>query len=346
MQLSYLILCTSQLLRCFNLNIDSIKVSILVPVFNADAYVARCLDSILELTHRNIEIVCIDDGSQDSSPIILDEYAARNPSKVVVEHRGNSGAAAARNRAIQLASGDYLAFVDNDDWIEPDYVEVLLAAAMRFGAEVVCSGYCRPDCNNTIRVKLLPQPEKEWSRYAVGAAWSKLYRMDYVKERHLEFLDTNIDEDLYFTLPSIELANRVEVIPYCGYNWFINATSVSNTNQRSSEGLLFEETLDAIIDMLKEREIHLSLILIHYFIRLVVWFLLYTCKSDGSRLSRVNRIKYINWLNDKLSAWRWDVYATPRRPMGDAPMNRIAVWLFVKHPVLFAIAITCYSGIP
>lgn len=264
----------------------------------------------------------------------------------MVEHRGNSGAAAARNRAIQLVSGDYLAFVDNDDWIEPDYIEVLLAAAIRSGAEVVCSGYCRPDCNNTIRVKLLPQPEKEWSRYAVEAAWSKLYRTDYVKERHLEFLDTNIDEDLYFTLPSIELANRVEVIPYCGYNWFINATSVSNTSQRSSEGLLFEETLDAIIDMLNEREIHLAPILIHYFIRLVVWFLLYTCKSDGPRLSRENRIKYINWLDDKLSPWRWDMYATPWRPMGDAPVNRIAVWLFVKHPVLFAIAITCYSRIP
>lgn len=264
----------------------------------------------------------------------------------MVEHRSNSGVAAARNRAIELASGDYLSFVDNDDWIEADYIEVLLAAAIRSGAEVVCSGYCRPDCNNAIRVKLLPQPEKEWSRYAVEAAWSKIYRSAFVREHHLKFLDTNIDEDLYFTLPAIELANRVEVIPYCGYNWFINAASVSNTSQRSSEGLLFEETLDAIICMLNEREIVLTPILVHYFIRLIVWYLLYTCKGDGIQLSRANLEKFIKRLDVRLPMWRSDVYASPLRPRGDAVANRIAVWLFVKHPVLFAVAITCYSRIP
>lgn len=328
------------------MNIDSILVSILVPVYNAEAYIERCLDSILGQTHRNIEVICIDDGSQDSSPIILDDYAARNPSRVVVEHRSNSGAAAARNRAIELASGDYLAFVDNDDWIEPDYIEVLLAAAIRSGAEVVCSGYCRPDCNNTIRVKLLPQPEKEWSRYAVEAAWSKLYLASFVKGQHLVFLDTNIGEDLYFSLPAIELANHAEVISYCGYNWFYNTASVSNTSHRSSEKLLFEETLDSILSMLKNRHIFLTPMLEHYFIRLVVWYLLYTCKSDGVQLSRANLEKYIMWLDVRLPMWRSDVYASPLRPRGDAAVNRIAVWLFVKHPVLFAIAITCYSRIP
>lgn len=320
-------------------------VSVLIPVYNSERYIARCLDSVLNQTYPNVEAVCIDDGSKDRSPAILDEYASRYPGRVVVEHRENAGAAAARNRAIELATGVYLAFADNDDWLDPDFVETHLRAALATGAEVVCSGYRRPNKEGRVVLEATPAASDEWGRYLVEAAWAKLYRTDYVRANAFSFLNTNIDEDLYFSLPAIELAKRVEVIPYCGYNWYFNESSVSNTSQRSSEGLLFEETLDAILGMMGEKGISLTPILRHYFVRLVTWFLLYTRKGDGPARSRENLGHFRGWLDRNIPGWQKEPFASPAHPTGDALPNRIAVWLFARHPRVFSAVLGAYGKV-
>lgn len=325
--------------------LDKPLVSVLVPVYNAERYLARCLDSILGQTYGNVEVVAIDDGSRDGSPALLDEYAARFGSLVLVEHRANGGAAAARNRAIELAHGEYLAFADNDDWLDPDFVERLMGVALKTGAEVVCSGYRRPDSQGKVLLEAVPQPGDEWGRYVVEAAWAKLYHTDYVRGHGFTFLDTNIDEDLYFSLPAIELARHVEVVPYCGYNWFYNTESVSNTSQRSSEGLRFEETLDAILAMMGERGVVMTDILRHYFVRLVAWFLLYTCRGDGAGRSRENLAHYVAWLDRNIADWRREPFARVGHPTGDAAANQLAVWLFARHPRLFALALAGYRRV-
>lgn len=321
------------------------KVSVLVPVYNSEAYISRCLDSILGQTYPNVEVVCIDDGSKDGSPAVLDDYAGRYDGKVVVEHRENAGAAAARNRAIELATGDFIAFVDNDDWLDPDFVETLLTAALDTGSEVVCSGYRRPNADGKIILEATPAPDDEWGRYLVEAAWAKLYRTEYVRENGFTFLNTNIDEDLYFSLPAIELAKSVVVVSYCGYNWYFNESSVSNTSQRSSEGLRFEETLDAILSMMREKGIELTPILQHYFVRLVTWFVLYTRKGDGAAKARANLGHYRSWLSRNIPGWQEEPFAAPAHPIGDGLKNRLAVWLFARHPKLFALALDLYGKV-
>lgn len=322
--------------------VTSPKVSVVLPVYNAERYLARCLDSVLGQTYPNVEVVAIDDGSSDGSPAILDDYAARHSGKVVVEHRANGGAASARNRGIELCSGEYLTFIDNDDWLDPDFVQTMAAAALSSGAEVVCCGYRRPDSEGRVLLEAVPRPGDEWGRYVVEAAWAKLYRTDYVRRHGLTFLNTNIDEDLYFSLPAIELAERVEVVSSAGYNWFFNTGSVSNTSQRSSAGLLFEETLDAILAMMRERGIPMTDILRHYFVRLVAWFLLYTCRGDGRATSERNLGHYVAWLDRNVEDWRHEPFARPGHPTGDALANRLAVWLFARHPRLFSLALGTY----
>ena len=326
-------------------NIAMPKVSLLVPVYNSETYISRCLKSLLVQSHDNIEIICIDDGSSDGSPSILDDYSVRFPCKVRVFHQTNKGSAAARNLAIELATGDYLAFVDNDDWLDKDFVKTLLDVALKYNTDIVCSGYRRPDENGEITFETCPNSADEWGKYLVGAAWAKLFRTDYVREHKFVFLNTNIDEDLYFTLPAIELAQRVQVVSYCGYNWFINSASVSNTRQRHSDGLLFEETLNAIFDMLYKKQIKLTPILVHYFVRLVSWFLIYTSKEDGLARSRTNRDHYVKWLDRSVPNWRQEPYASPFHPTGDAIKNRLAVWLFARHPHLFSVFLDFYGKV-
>lgn len=317
-------------------------VSVIVPVYNAERYLSRCFDSILAQSYKQIEVVAIDDGSQDKSAAILDAYAEKYGNIFQVVHQSNAGAANARNRAISLAHGEYLTFVDNDDWLDSDYLETLVNALESSDSDLVCSGYRRPNSNGKVMQQVIPQPNDEWGKYIVAAAWAKLYRTEFVRRGCYTFLDTNIDEDLYFTLPAIEESKSVLVVPYCGYNWFNNSESVSNTSQKSSSKLCFEETMNAILRDLRDREIPISDEITHYIVRLVAWFLLYTCKADGSELSNMNLAHFTAWLDGKVPAWRSDPLARLGHPTGDAAINQAAVWLFAKHPTVFAIALRAY----
>lgn len=321
------------------------RVSVIVPVYNSEQYLARCLDSILNQSYDNVEIVAIDDGSQDGSGQILDAFASKYSGKLLVEHRPNAGAAAARNRGIDLARGEYLTFVDNDDWLDQDCLKVLVEAIVKSNADIVCSGYRRPYVDGEVQLEVVPCASDEWGRYVVAAAWAKLYRTEYVKDGGFRFLNTNIDEDLFFSLPALEQAEKVEVVAYCGYNWFNNESSVSNTSQRSSEGLQFEETMSAILKELKERQLSVTDQVKHYFVRLVAWFLLYTCKADGPNLSVRNLNYYIEWLDRSIPDWRQDPFARIGHPTGDAKLNQLAVWLFVKHPSVFSLALRAYRKV-
>lgn len=118
---------------------QNILVSIIVPVYNVEAYLARCIDSILCQTYSNLEIILVDDGAKDASGAICDAYARKEP-RIRVIHKENGGLSSARNAGIDIARGDYLEFVDSDDWIEPDAVENMLALALEHGTQLVVGG--------------------------------------------------------------------------------------------------------------------------------------------------------------------------------------------------------------
>lgn len=118
------------------------KISIVVPIYNVERYLRQCLDSIVNQTYKNIEIVCIDDGSSDRSSEILDEYAEKD-SRIIAIHQKNIGLSAARNRGAAIASGSYLMFVDSDDWIDLETCDTALKLALRYNADVVFWPYIR-----------------------------------------------------------------------------------------------------------------------------------------------------------------------------------------------------------
>ena len=116
------------------------KISIIVPIFNIEKYLSRCLDSILEQTYKNLEVILVDDGSVDNSGMIADKYA-RKDQRIKVIHQVNQGVSAARNTGIDLATGDYIGFVDGDDYIEPDMYEILMRIIEEQQVDIAHCGY-------------------------------------------------------------------------------------------------------------------------------------------------------------------------------------------------------------
>ena len=118
------------------------KISIIVPIYKVEKYIHRCVDSILNQTFRDFELILVDDGSPDSCGIICDDYAAKDP-RICVIHQDNAGQAMARNRALDLAKGEYIAFVDSDDWIHPRYLEILWDNMQRHRAKISICGHTK-----------------------------------------------------------------------------------------------------------------------------------------------------------------------------------------------------------
>ena len=116
------------------------KISVIVPVYKVEPYLRKCLDSIVGQTYENLEILLVDDGSPDNCGAICDEYAAKDP-RITVIHQENAGLSAARNAALDIARGDYIGFVDSDDWIEPDMYEYLMTNALQDRADIAICGH-------------------------------------------------------------------------------------------------------------------------------------------------------------------------------------------------------------
>lgn len=205
------------------------KVSIIVPVYNAGLYLKRCMDSILGQTMREIEVILVDDGSEDDSLQICDEYAGRD-GRVRVIKRKKQGVSAARNQGIQIAVGKWIMFVDADDWLEDNAVEILYEKAIEFGCEIVCATSYEHEQEAGVVIRL---DKEEQGVYAVernlglfiGAAigcpmgrinmrtvWGKLYDKSIVSRDCRFPMTLERGEDNIFNLYAIRYADQIYVL--------------------------------------------------------------------------------------------------------------------------------------
>lgn len=187
------------------------KVSLIIPVYNTAAYLRRCINSVLSQTYDNMEIICVDDGSTDGSGEILDEFAQCDK-RIFAIHQKNSGESSARNTALSVASGDYIGFVDCDDWIEPEMYEVLATSLENADADIAVSAFYREfeeGEKRTVRIwnEKTVEPNtfdgKQLLRYlyerdayrSFAYIWDKLYKREviYRNGRNPIFFDENLE---------------------------------------------------------------------------------------------------------------------------------------------------------
>lgn len=212
-------------------------VSIVFPVYNKSEHLPTTLPSLLLQTYRDFELIAVDDGSTDGSGDFLDRLA-KTDSRVKVIHQPNAGVSAARNAALDRASGDYVVFADADDTVCPDWLEVLAKEAETSGADIVVSGFFSTDSNGKALDTVLPPEEgnitgKEFlgnfyahqSNHGLpGFGHGKIVRRDLIEKNNIRFtLGLKLAEDLDFFVRLYDKAETVRTVRYAGYNYLQGA---------------------------------------------------------------------------------------------------------------------------
>lgn len=222
-------------------------ISIIVPVYKVEEFLSRCVDSLLAQTYENLEIILVDDGSPDNCGSICDAYAQRDP-RVKVIHKENGGLSSARNAGLEIAQGEYIAFLDSDDWIEPEAYETMLNLAQKYQVKLVCAG--RYDVYGEERtVGLCPEKEEKISGEEVAgriflwdnldsSAWDKLYHASLLKD--IRYPVGKICEDVPVTYRIALKAGEAVMCPKPFVNYYhrpgsITTASVSDKNFHFSE---------------------------------------------------------------------------------------------------------------
>lgn len=251
-----------QLLKLYKKKFSAMgkKVSVIIPVYNAAQYLERCLDSVINQTLKDIEIICINDCSTDNSLEILEEYASKDNRIKIIDFKENKGVAAARNAGINEAQGEYIGFVDPDDYIDSDFYAQLYKKAYETKADIVKGNDINVVyCDGT--KKMLPQNEsiKEhkinfWVQFTTA-----IFKKDFLIKNNIEFPEEmNVCEDIVFVTKSAILTNLIEIVPNANY-YYIRRDDSLDSNQYNSQKIdSVINYVRTITNFIKEYDISLN----------------------------------------------------------------------------------------
>ena len=237
-------------------------ISVIVPVYNCEMYLNQCVESIINQTYSNLEIVLVDDGSTDDSGKICDEYSEKDH-RVVVLHTVNGGAASARNKGLNVAKGEYITFVDSDDWIESDMYHSMLELLKNNSADVAKVGFIKEYENNSSivlgneydgiylkdeAVKKFLYHENEFC----GGVWDKLYKKELFDK--VRFPENYITEDYYVNALIFCKLNSIAVSSKAYYHYRMQNDSVCHqpVNSHTFDEI---ETAKKLIEFYKENDV-------------------------------------------------------------------------------------------
>lgn len=218
------------------------KISVIVPVYNVENYITECLTSIINQSISDFEIIIVNDGSTDNSIDNIKNLVEENDNLVVV-HKKNGGLSSARNEGLKYAKGEYVIFIDSDDYIEKDFLTKLFDEARKYDLDIACGGYKKFFSDGSIEEKtrlnqliqlgvikgsnfLLAELENQDYRPEV---WDNLYRREFLLSNHLKFTENLLHEDEEFTPKALLLAERVKLVDTYGYLYRQRENSIMNT---------------------------------------------------------------------------------------------------------------------
>lgn len=294
-------------------------ISVIVPIYNAEQYLEKCIDSIINQTYTNFEIILVNDGSTDNSGSICDEYAKKD-SRIRVIHKENGGLSSARNVGLDNANGEYVSFVDSDDWIEQDMLETLYNSCEENNAEISCGGRYDVYPKSTI-VGLCPKNSECISRIEMikklfasvecdCSVCDKLFKRSLFNEIRFPIGQINEDEAIFYNL--LGGATCIALVNKPLYNYFHRASSIS-TSDFTERKLIYMENAIKIKNLVIEKYPELRYEAEVFYATKLFWFLTMIDESSkGARkkfksifkeklkelskikhyLSKVNKIKY------------------------------------------------------
>jgi glycosyltransferase involved in cell wall biosynthesis len=210
-------------------------ISVVIPVYNGEQYVASCLDNMMVQSYKNLEIIVVDDGSVDKSAEITQKYPVK-----LISHGENRGLSAARNTGIDTAQGEYIHFMDVDDSINNDYYREMVKAITETGADIACSGVINePKPHRSILFKeqilltTVPNKLKATNVGKRGYVWRYLFSVNLLKKHNLRFEEGRFIEDLLFSLPAVYLSGKIVTVPNAIYRYILRENSIMTKKEKS-----------------------------------------------------------------------------------------------------------------
>lgn len=321
------------------------KLSIVALVYNLEKYLPRCLDALVNQTLKDIEILCVDDGSTDSAPQIIEEYKKKYPNKIKTFHKENGGEFTTRNFGLERATGEYVTFVDTDDYVEPTWAEKLYNAAKKNHADMAVCGFERIDLETgKVVAKDMTKfgytckeitPKDDFMVFINPAPWNKVYKREKIKD--LRFLPFRGFNDTMFLASCYTRMKKIAFIPDVLYHYYLRYDSQIHTVNEQDVNNLKKYLLDVkklYIETKKYDEMKYILDLMA-FIHLGV-SVMYRASYDKNIDIKKMLKETIQYLDENFSTWRKNPFLT----------LRYSIKKGIKHIGLWGISIIYKIGKP
>ena len=261
---------------------DEKLVSVIIPAYNIEDYIGRCLDSIISQTYKNLEIIVVDDGSRDHTGEILDNYAKKDR-RIKVIHKENGGVSSARNKGIEVAEGDYIGFIDGDDLIEPEMYKILVDLLEEENADIAHCGYQmvfpdRVDYYHNTGKKKIQTTEEGLKDLLSGeiiepGLVNKLYKKELIKNCRLDET-VKINEDLLMNYQLFKLSQKSVYYDITPYSYMIRSSSATGANSLITKR---EDSL-RVLNQIKDDCINNNLLPTIY--KRYIYLLMAICRDD------------------------------------------------------------------
>jgi len=239
------------------------KISVIIPIYNVERYLRKCIDSVISQTYQNIELILVNDGSTDGSTKICDVYAAKDK-RITVIHKENGGLSSARNAGLEIANGYYIAFLDSDDWIDTEMYQVLIQLLEQHDADISACGLKEIYDDKTLIASNTAQITKLDRTEAINSlitghnsvrfeVWNKVFKSEII--RGIRFKEGQIYEDVYFDRKVFLKLNKLVYIDLPMHNYLKVRDGNTNSNFKEKKLAIFCE-LDDFAKELEERGMH------------------------------------------------------------------------------------------
>lgn len=290
------------------------QITVIVPVYNVEKYLNRCVDSILAQTFTDFELILVDDESPDNCGKICDEYS-RKDNRVKVIHKSNGGVSTARNFGLDMAKGEYVTFCDSDDYVSNDWLEVMYNAIIEKQVDSIAINFSKVDDSgieygqtNKLQTKYVFETLEEKVKHISydvlkgktgWEAWTRLFKADLIRNNNLRFCETceNYAEDMAFVIEYIIVSNSTYVLEYSGYHYFLRSNSMMRTVKNSIKLNAMNEVSLHIYNFINKKykfslkkytQIHCSVLYREYY------KLCFSEKNNGLK-NEITKIRNINW---------------------------------------------------
>ena len=261
----------------------------------------------------------------------------KHPEKIQAIKQENRGAAEARNVAMEKAIGEYIMFVDSDDFVEKDYIENYIKQVEAEDYDLVLGGYHKS--NDEKILYTVPLQDETWSMYMVMGPYARLYKRSFLQENGINFIKVNIGEDIYFNLQANALAKKVKILDYVGYHWYLNTSSISNTMHKDIKKVEIDKMLNASYDRLKEKkaitEENYPFLELYYF-NFIIWVLQWTTQKTRFKDMSKAYDKLFEWLKERFPNYKKNKLIGITKPKGERLQVRVMFFVFmILHKMRF-----------